>query len=439
MAAVGSAFGLGTLWRFPYITGVNGGGAFVVLYVFFVVLIALPVLIAELMIGRRTGKNIIGAMKYSPWVKGSKKWAWIGRLGILASLIILSYYTVVSGWVIHFVIQAVLGRFTEPHARPDLLIDRLSSNGYLQMALASVHLIATTSIVAQGVRDGIERISKIFMPILFVVLGFMIVHSLFLPGATEALRFLFYPDFSKLTATSVIEALGHSLYTVSLGFGAMIVYGSYLKKDVHIPSEAVFVVSIDTILSLCAGVLIFPIVFTAHVDPDTGAKLLFKTMPVLFGQMSFGYWLGLMFFVCLYFSALSGTITIYEGLVAYFMDEHKFSRPFATYVVAFISFVLGTASAFSGSLLRNIRLGDRGVIEIIDQVIINWLLPVVTLGVVVFIAFKVPEEVRREDFIDEKSLVSVRLYPTWSKMIKYGVIGILAAVFILQIVLAIRR
>jgi NSS family neurotransmitter:Na+ symporter len=151
----------------------------------------------------------------------------------------------------------------------------------------------------------------------------MLANSLLLPGARDALRFLFYPDFSKLTATSVIEALGHSLYTVGLGLGAMIAYGSYLKKDVHIPSEAVFVVTIDTILSLCAGILIFPIVFTAHSDPDTGAKLLFKTMPVLFGQLSFGYWLGLAFFICLYFSALSGSITIYEGLVAYLTDKKK--------------------------------------------------------------------------------------------------------------------
>lgn len=432
MAAVGSAFGLGTLWRFPYITGANGGGAFVFLYIFFVAAISLPVLISELMIGRRTRKNIIGALTWKPWVKNTR-WAWFGRIAILASFIILSYYTVVSGWVIHFVIQGVLGRFTDPAARPELIIDKLSSQGFLQILLASVHLIVTTSIVAKGVREGIERTSRIFVPLLFIIVVFLVIHSLFLPGATEALRFLFYPDFSKLNASSIIEALGHALYTVSLGFGGMIAYGSYLKKEVHIPSEALFVTSIDTVFSLCAGLLIFPIVFTAHVDSSSGPALLFKTMPVLFNQLALGYWVALAFFIGLYFSALSASIAIYEGLVAYLMDERKFSRPLATYFVAAVSFVLGLASAFSGSLFKNVRLGEKGLLEILDQVIINWLLPIVALGVILFVSRKVPEEVKEEEFVQTKSLVSVRLYPSWKVMIGFVVPSILIAVFIIQV------
>ncbi|MBK9294384.1 MAG: sodium-dependent transporter, partial [Oligoflexia bacterium] len=300
MAAVGAAFGLGTFWRFPYIVGANGGGAFIVLYLFFVAAIAVPALICELQLGRTTGKNIVGALK--------GKYVWFGRLGILASFIILSYYAVVSGWVIHFIVQGLFGRFTSLGSRPELIIDQLSSKGFLQMALASVHLIVTASIVAKGVRNGIEKWSRIFMPILFIVLAFILVNSLFLPGTMDAFRFLFYPDFTKLTQTSVIEALGHALYTASLGFGGMIAYGSYLRKEVHIPSESIFVVSMDTIFSLLVGLLIFPIVFTADVDAGSGAVLLFKTMPVLFKQLALGYVIALAFFICLYFAALSASI-----------------------------------------------------------------------------------------------------------------------------------
>jgi NSS family neurotransmitter:Na+ symporter len=229
MAAVGSAFGLGTLWRFPYVTGNNGGGAFVLLYIFFVIAIGFPALISELMLGKLSRRNLIGALTFQPWTKNSSNksiWKWFGRLGIFASFVVLSYYTVVSGWVIHFIIQGVFGHFTDASAKPGDIIDRLLSRGYLQVLLASVHLIFTTSIVARGVQNGIEKSAKIFMPILFLVMFFLIIHSLFLPGTTEALRFLFYPNFSKLTGFAIIQALGHACFTLSLGLGAMVAYGS---------------------------------------------------------------------------------------------------------------------------------------------------------------------------------------------------------------------
>src|SRR6185369_9806475 len=211
--------------------------------------------------------------------------------------------------------------------QPDLIIDRLIEKGYLQILLASVHLIITTSIVAKGVQEGIEKSAKIFIPILFIVLVFLVVHSLFLPGASEAVRFLFYPDFAKLTGSAVIEALGHALFTLSLGFGAMVAYGSYLRPEIHLPSEALFVAAIDTLMSVIAGILIFPIVFSSHVDSATGPALLFKTMPLLFGQLGMGSWVGVAFFVSLYFAALSASIALFEGNVSYFTDRLKLSRP----------------------------------------------------------------------------------------------------------------
>lgn len=261
MAAAGSAVGLGTFWRFPYVAGANGGGAFVLLYVFAVAGIGLSVLIAELLLGKTTRFNIVGALKYKPWTSRGSRWSIFGILAICASFIILSYYSIVSGWVIHFAVQAIMGRFTQSSFNTGTIIDQLMSKGLLQILLVSVHLIVTMSIVGRGVQDGIEKTSRIFMPILFVLAIFLLGHSMFLPGAGEALRFMFYPDFQRLSSMGLIEALGHALFSLSLGFGGMVAYGSYLRPEVHLPSEAIFVSAIDTILSLCAGMVIFPIVF----------------------------------------------------------------------------------------------------------------------------------------------------------------------------------
>lgn len=435
MAAIGSAFGLGTLWRFPYVTGVNGGGAFVLLFVFFVAGIALPMLISELMMGKMTRQNIVGAMRWKAWAGESNVWGWVGMLGVAASFVVLSYYTVISGWVIHFIVQGFAGRFNSA-ASPELIIDKLLSKGYLQVLLASVHLIAVTSIVARGVQDGIEKSSKIFMPILFLIMIFLVIHSMFLPGAAEAARFLFYPDFSKLTTTAVIQALGHALFTLSLGFGAMVVYGSYLKPEIHLPSEAVILTVIDTLLSLFAGMLIFSIVFTSHVDSATGPALLFKTMPVLFGSLTFGYWVGLAFFICLYFAALSASVALFEGLVAYFMDERKLKRPLAALNVALLTFALALVSALSSSHLKDIKLGERGILEVIDQVIINWTIPVVTLGIVLFVGHKIPDKAKKDEFVDPKSLVTVRLFSTWLSTVKYWVPILIVGLLFIQVFIA---
>lgn len=433
MAAVGSAIGLGTLWRFPYVTGNNGGGAFVLLYVFFVTAIGLPVLISELMLGRMTRRNIIGVMSWRSWVGAKRRWRWWGYLSLILSFVVLSYYTVVSGWVIHFTVQSLKGGFVASSPQSEKIIDDLMSRGYLQWLLASVHMVITVGIVIRGVQGGVEKTSRIFMPILFLLMLFLCIHSLFLPGAGEAMRFLFYPNFSKLSPTAVIEALGHALFTLSLGFGAMIAFGSYLKKEVPLPAEAAFVMALDTIASLLGGILIFPVVFSSGVVFDSGPSLLFKTMPILFGSMKGGYILGFLFFVSLYFAALSATLVLFEGLVAFFIDQLKFSRKHAAFVVAGGVLGLAMVSAFSHSLLKAIKFGERGIIELLDQVIINWSIPIVTLGVVLFIAKKVPEDEKRAQFVDAQDYVSQRMYITWQNSIQYVVPFLIVSIFLVQI------
>ncbi|MCC6278332.1 MAG: sodium-dependent transporter [Oligoflexia bacterium] len=433
MAAAGSAIGLGTFWRFPYIAGANGGGGFVFLYVFAVAIIGLSVLVAELMLGKVTRFNVVGALSYRSWVGKSKGWRFFGILGLAASFVILSYYTIISGWVIHFVVQAAAGKFTRSDMSSGIVIDQLMAKTILQILLVSVHLIVTMSIVGRGVQDGIEKSSRVFMPLLFLIVLFLLGHSMFLPGAREALRFMFYPDFSRLSTMGLIEAVGHALFSLSLGFGAMVAYGSYLRPEVHLPSEAVFVSVIDTILSLCAGMVIFPIVFTANVAPNAGPGLLFKTLPVIFGQFAMGYWVALAFFVCLYFAALSSSISLFEGLVAYFMDEKKLTRSGATILVSGISLVLAVFTVASETSVINVTIAGRTMLEVADQYLINWTLPVVALGVSLYTGFKVPDDIRRQEFIDEANPAAVKLYPTWVAMVRWFIPALIIFAMAIQV------
>jgi len=432
MAAIGSGLSLGNLWRFPYLTGQNGGGAFVLLYVFFVAAVGLPILISELMLGKLSQRNLVGSFKEAV-PSASKYWSWLGGIGIFASVLVLSYYAVVSGWVIHFVVQGIMGAFSQGPEHAGHVIDSLREKGLLQVLLASVHLMLTATIVAAGVRNGIERWARFFMPIYLVVLVALVMHSLLMPGATKALRFLFYPDFSKLTGNAVIEALGHAFFTLSVGFGAMVAYGSYLKKDVSVPTEGVFVAGVDTLLSILAGLLVFPIVYSFNVQAGLGPSLLFKTMPVLFGTFSLGPLIGVAFFICLYVSALSSSIVLFEGVVSYLMDEKKMKRKQASTMLSMVTLVLAIISALSSTAFRDVRIGERGLFEIFDQVIINWTIPVVGLGISIFMGWRLTDGRKQEEFVDENSLSSVRLFPTWQLAIRWIAPGLLILMFLIQI------
>lgn len=438
LAAVGTAVGLGTLWRFPYITGSNGGGGFVFLYVFFVAIIGVPALVSELMLGKLSRRSVIEALSWKPWVGDSRAWRWFGRVATLAGMVVFSYYSVVSGWVIYFLSRTLVLPIYPSDVMPSKIIDDLLSNGWLQILLVAIHLAITFAIVARGVREGIERFARYIMPVFFVVLLSLFVHSFFLNGIDEALRFMFYPNFATLSSSAVIEALGHALFTLGLGMGAMVVYGSYLQDSVRTSKEAAWVAFLDTIIALCIGMIVFPIVFTVGVDPATGPSLLFKTLPVLFEQMTYGYWIGTTFFICLYFAAVSGSVAVFESIIAYVMEQYGFSRLKASLIMITAALGLASIPAFSGSILKEIQFGSLGILEVIDKVIVTWTIPLVTLGVVLFVSWKIPYKTKQEEFVDPKSLVSVKMFSTWLFSIRFIVPGTILSAVILQIIMWLR-
>ncbi|HEX4925379.1 MAG TPA: sodium-dependent transporter, partial [Bdellovibrionales bacterium] len=252
LAAIGTAFGLGNLWRFPYVVGSHGGGAFVLIYVALALVIGLSLLIAELMIGRVTRQGVIGGIKK---LGGGRVWTVFGGLSLTATIVALSYYAVISGWVLHFMSRFFVSFVLQSPFSVDTTLKILMDNGYLQMALTSVHLLIASVIVAKGVQEGLERWIGWMMPVFIVLMTTLLIQSLLLPSASEALQFLFYPDFSKLKAGSLVQAVGHVLFTLSLGFGTMVVFGSYLGEDTHIPSAGFRVAMLDTTLSLLAGLV----------------------------------------------------------------------------------------------------------------------------------------------------------------------------------------
>jgi NSS family neurotransmitter:Na+ symporter len=336
LAAAGSAIGLGNIWRFPYIVGENGGGAFVIIYIAFVFLIGLPYMFGELSLGRNTQKNPVGAIQKI--VPGSL-WKIGGYLGVLVGVGILSFYAVIAGWTLLYIYKMIMG---EPEG-----FGALIANPVVVIPLFALFIILTAIIVHRGVSEGIERWSKILMPIFLIMLVGTIVYVFTLDGALEGLEFYLKPDFSKITWGVVLAALGQSFFSLSLGMGTMITYGSYLNKRDNILTSGFSVAISDTLIAILAGLIIFPALFAMGEDPAGGPLLVFIILPKLFAQMPGGFIVGAFFFILLSVAALTSTISLLEVPVSYVIDEFKMSRSKVVWIVSGIAFILGLPSALS--------------------------------------------------------------------------------------------
>jgi len=348
MAAAGSAIGLGNIWRFPYVAGENGGGAFVLLYIGFVFVIGLPYMFAELSLGRATQKNPVGAIQKI--IPGSF-WKIGGYLGVLIGIGILSFYGVIAGWTLLYIYKMIIG---DPGGFGELIADPT-----VVVPLFAFFIFLTGFVVYRGVSEGIERWSKILMPIFFVLLIGIIIFSFTLDGATKGLEFYLKPDFSKITFSTILAALGQAFFSLSLGMGTMITYGSYISKDDNIVTSGIAVAIFDTMIAIMAGLIIFPALFAMGEDPSAGPLLVFVVLPKLFAQMPGGLIVGTIFFILLSVAALTSTISLLEVPVAYVIDEHKMSRPKVVWIVAAVAFVLGIPSVLSqgaSSFLSNIAI-----------------------------------------------------------------------------------
>lgn len=444
LVAAGSAFGLGNLWRFPYIVSENGGGAFVLLYVFLVFIIGMPFLIGELLLGKTTRSSVLRAteklsVQVDPTLVESKnistvnQWMTkaVGPLSVILCLIVLAYYSVISGWVLHFFMQFLVSFFHSEGLQGQRALQILLDKGWLQILLTSVHLLVVMIIVAREVEEGIERWVGYMMPVFIGLLLVLTYKSLSLDSSPAALRFFLYPDFSKLSISSFAQALGHVFFTLSIGFGTMVTFGSYMRQKAYVPLAGFRVAAVDSFISIFAGMMLFPLVFVSE-EPIEGLLLLFQTVPALLSKIPGGTIFGLGFFLCLYLAALGASIGLLETMVANLREGTKIKRTQAAWWAGGISFVLALIPALSTSYLGAIQYGGRGLLEILDAALINWLLPIAALVISQVVCYRLKSKIKEAEFLDENSPTSIKLYSHWLFVLKWLAVPIISLALILQ-------
>jgi NSS family neurotransmitter:Na+ symporter len=416
LAAAGSAVGLGNIWKFPYITGNNGGGAFVLVYLVCIAIVGLPIMMAELMIGRHTRRDAVGAFIR---LEGRRSfWLSAGWVSLGAAFVILSYYSVVAGWTVDYVWRSIQGSFAgQSPSMVEGLFGGLIADGSRQVAWHLFFVVLCLGIVIGGVQKGIERWSKILMPVLLLLLVLLFVNGMLSKGAWAGLTFMFRPDFHKLTPGAVLEALGHAFFTLSLGMAAMITYGSYLSRQEDLLGASLRVALLDTGIALMAGLAIFPVVFSVGMAPAAGPGLIFKTIPVVFAQMPGGNVLALLFFLLLSFAALTSAISLLESQVAYLIDERGWGRKQATAFLAGLAFVVGVPSALSDNVLAHVTpIGSLGVFDSIDLIASNYLLPISGLLISLYVGWFWSGSEEKEELLAGGAGWT---YPTWHFLIRF--------------------
>jgi len=382
LAASGSAIGLGNLWKFPYITWENQGGAFVLVYLLCILVVGLPIMIAEILIGRMTQKSPVGALREAV----GPAWGFVGGLGVFTGFVILGYYAVIAGWSLRSFVLCLgwsFNGYTEGAAAEGF--GPFLGQGFAQIGLAGLFLLVTVFVVRRGIAGGIERVARTLMPVLFAILIILLGRALFLDGSGEALKFIFAPRFGELKAEGILEALGHSFFTLSLGMGAMITYGSYLHKDQSVVSASWIVVVLDTLIAIVATVIMFAVIFSVpgmreEIGKST-AGMLFLTLPELFyTKITFGAVLAPLFYILVAFAALTSTISLLEVAASYFIDQRKMSRGSAVALCGGATFVLSilcglSLGAVDGLSTFELWAGKAGVLTTLDHLASNWLLP----------------------------------------------------------------
>jgi NSS family neurotransmitter:Na+ symporter len=416
MAAAGSAVGLGNIWRFPYILGENGGGAFLIIYLIIMFSIGIPVMMSELLIGRRAQRNPVGAFKV---LAPGKQWYLVGMMGIISAFMILAFYTAVAGWTLEYIYQTLIGGFTaKSSADLATMFESFRSESLRPALWFAVFMAATAGIVLGGVRKGIEKSTKIMMPLLFVLLIVMCVKSLTLHGAGRGVEFLFRPDFSKITGTTVLMALGQVFFSLSIGMGTIITYGSYIQKDNNLAGTAVEVSLIDTLVAVLAGIAIFPAVFAFGISPESGESLTFIVLPGIFQQMTGGMVFAFMFFLLLALAALTSTISVLEVIVAYFSEQLGLTRGMAVLLATLSMFILGISASLSLGVMRNIRLFGLNIFDLFNNTTANILLPMGGLLIVLFLGWFFPSRDIRDELSNNGTL-GVRYYSLYRFIIRF--------------------
>jgi len=432
LAATGSAVGLGNIWKFPYIAGQNGGGAFVLVYLVCVAVIGIPIMMAETMLGRRGRQSPINTMQtLAEEAKANPNWHFLGWLGVVAGFLILSYYSVIAGWSAAYVVKAVSGDFSgaSAEATSKLFGDFVASP--LQLVFwHTLFMAATMVVVARGVQGGLEKSVRFLMPALFVLLLIMVGYAMSTDAYGQGIAFLFAPDFSRLSASGFLTAMGQAFFTLSLGMGAIMVYGSYLPSHVSIARTSVIIAGADTLVALLAGIAIFPIVFANGLEPGSGPGLIFETLPIAFGKMPGGAFFGMLFFILLVFAALSSSISLIEPAVAWLVENKGISRRRACLWSGFVTWLLGLGTVFSFNLWSGLTLFGNTFFDLLDYLTANIMLPLGGLLLAVFAGWIMKQRASKDELLSDDGIL---VYQVWRFLIRY-VSPVAVAIIFLDVV-----
>ena len=421
LAAAGSAIGLGNIWRFPYITSENGGGAFILIYLGCILFLGLPLLIAEFSVGHNTKKNPIDA-----FATIKRGWGWLGAMGLISVTLIMGYYFVIAGWTLNYTIASATNAIGGDFGG---FFHTFTTGTWMPLLFTYLFIFANHFIITGGVQGGIEKASKVMMPLLFAILIALAIYSLWMPAGREALANVFTPDFSMVTGKTFLAAMGQAFFTLSIGMGAMLIYGSYFKDGTKIAGTAISVVSLDTIVALMAAVIIF----SAGVENESGPQLAFVAMPKVFSQMPMGGVWSTLFFLLLGLAALSSTISMHEAVTSYFVEKRGMSRRKAAWVVTIIALVLATAASLSLGDWSGFTIGGMNIFSLLDNFTSIVMLPLLGILTAVFVGWIWKKEDMRKELTAEGG-VDKATYPVIRFLLRYVCPVLVSVVFIFGIV-----
>ncbi len=421
LAATGSAVGLGNIWKFPYITGENGGGAFVLVYLMCICLIGIPIMMAEIMLGRRGQQSPIGAMSSLAQESGvSSRWALLGGIGILGGILIMSFYSVIAGWAVSYMMEAALGHFNGLTGETaGAKLGGLLGNPVQLTIWHTIFSVMTAFVVARGVRSGLEKAVQILMPALFVLLIIMVGYAMSTGYFMDGVKFLFAVDFGKLTPEAILTALGHAFFTLSLGMGAIMVYGSYMPKDASIAKTTFAIAILDTLVALLAGMAIFPLVFANGLEAGAGPGLVFVTLPIAFGEMFGGAFFGTIFFMLLVFAAWTSAISLIEPATAWLSESRGMKRSTAAYAVTFVCWALGlvTVMSFSSwSFSFHFAGAEKtdGLFDVLDILTSTFMLPLGGLAIAIFAGW-----VMKQAYVKDEIRLGHTAFAVWYQVVRW--------------------
>jgi len=434
LATAGSAVGLGNVWRFPFMAGQNGGAAFIILYFGCILLLGIPGMVSEFVIGRRTQRNAARAYRN---FSGQRLWRFVGYLGILTSTIILGFYAVVAGWCLQYLYASLAGQLVGDADYVLSYFQMFSSNPWKPCLWAVAFILFTHFVVVRGVQHGIERASKILMPLLLLLLVAIVIASCMLPGAMEGIRFLLLPDFSKVSHSVLLEALGQAFFSLSLGTACLCTYASYFSRDTHLLRSATQIALLDTGIAILAGLMIFPAAFSVGVQPDSGPSLIFITLPNVFQQAfaavpALGFVIGILFYALLVFAALTSTISMHEIGTAFFTEERRIPRKRAAWVITVVCSVLAVLCSLSVGAVETIRLFGYSLMDFCDYLTAQFMLPLGAFLTSLFIGWFANQRVVRNEFTNGET-VARGLFPAYQFAVRFIVPICILLIFLHQV------